>query len=104
MSKNLKYYLRLSGKSRREVCNDLGLVYSTFCDWVNGSKYPRIDKIEILANYFGILKSDLIEDSEAQSSNNNERWSECLEELNLTEEEILQVIKFAKYLKLQRSE
>ena len=31
-------------------------------EWVKGKKYPRIDKIEILANYFGILKSDLIED------------------------------------------
>ena len=36
--------------------------YFTFCDWVNGKKYPRMDKIEILANYFGILKSDLIEE------------------------------------------
>ena len=35
--------------------------YSTLSDWINGNKYPRIDKIEILANYFGIEKSDLIE-------------------------------------------
>ena len=29
---------------------------------MKAKKYPRIDKIEILANYFGILKSDLIEE------------------------------------------
>ena len=29
---------------------------------MNGSKYPRMDKVEMLAEYFGILKSDLIED------------------------------------------
>jgi hypothetical protein len=31
-------------------------------EWLKAKKYPRIDKIEILANYFGILKSDLIEE------------------------------------------
>ena len=29
-----------------------------------GKKYPRIDRIEIMADYFGIQKSDLIEDKE----------------------------------------
>ena len=61
-SKNLKYYLDKSGKDRKEICNALGFKYSTFCEWVSAKKYPRIDKIELLANYFGILKSDLIED------------------------------------------
>jgi repressor LexA len=104
MSKNLQRFLRLTGKSRRQVSNDLNLSYSTFCDWINGSKYPRIDKIELLADYFNVMKSDLIEDSETQpSSNAQQGWSE-IEELNLTKEEIEQVIKFAKYLKSQRSE
>ena len=43
------------------MCNDLGFVYSTFSDWLNGKKYPRIDKIEMMANYFGISKADLVE-------------------------------------------
>lgn len=51
-----------SGKSRREICEALGFNYFTFTSWVNGSKYPRMDKVEILADYFGILKSDLIEE------------------------------------------
>ena len=33
----------------------------TFSDWVNAKTYPRIDKIEKMAQYFGIEKSDLIE-------------------------------------------
>ena len=59
---NLKKYMQLNGKSRTEVCQALGFKYSTFADWINGKKYPRMDKIEMLANYFGIMKSDLIED------------------------------------------
>ena len=58
---NLKYYMEQRGKSRREICAALGFSYYTFSDWVNGKKYPRMDKVEILADYFGILKSDLIE-------------------------------------------
>lgn len=59
---NLKKYMNLNGKSRREVSDALGVSYYTFSDWVNGKKYPRMDKVEMLANYFGIKKSDLIEE------------------------------------------
>jgi transcriptional regulator with XRE-family HTH domain len=59
---NLKRQMTLKGKSRKEVCKDLDISYYTLTDWVNGKKFPRIDKVEMLANYFGILKSDLIEE------------------------------------------
>ena len=62
LSKNLKYYIERSGKDRRELAEAWGFPYSTVTDWINGNKYPRIDRIEIMADYFGILKSDLIEE------------------------------------------
>lgn len=62
LSKNLKYYIERSGKDRRELAETWGFPYSTVTDWINGKKYPRIDRIEIMADYFGILKSDLIEE------------------------------------------
>ena len=55
------------GVDRTQVCAALGFVYTTFNDWYNGVKYPRIDKIEMLANYFGILKSDLIEEHDHEA-------------------------------------
>lgn len=61
LSKNLKYYIEKSGKDRRELADIWGFPYSTVSEWINGRKYPRIDRIEIMADYFGILKSDLIE-------------------------------------------
>lgn len=60
-SKNLLYYIERKGKTQREVAEVIDVSPSTFNEWVNGKKYPRIDKIEKLANYFGIQKSDLIE-------------------------------------------
>lgn len=63
-SRNLRRLMQRFGKDRNQICDDLGFKYSTFNDWYNGKKYPRIDKIEMLANYFGVLKSDLIEEKE----------------------------------------
>lgn len=62
LSKNLKRYIDQSGKDRRELAEIWGFPYSTVTEWINAKKYPRIDRIEIMADYFGILKSDLIED------------------------------------------
>ena len=62
-AKNLAYYLERSGKDQKEVAEVVGVAPSTFNEWMKAKKYPRIDKIEMLANYFGILKSDLIEEA-----------------------------------------
>lgn len=63
-AKNLQYYMKLNNKTRNDVCRDLEIPYSTFTDWCNANIYPRIDKIQLLANYFGIQKSDLVENKE----------------------------------------
>lgn len=61
-ARNLKYYMALNNKTRRDLEAALGVSYYTISDWVNGKKYPRMDKVELLANYFNIQKSDLIEE------------------------------------------
>jgi len=61
---NLNRYMYKSGKSRSEVSAALGVSYYTFSDWCLGRKYPRMDKVEKLAAYFGCLKSDLIEEKQ----------------------------------------
>lgn len=68
MSKNIQYYMELYGKTRQEMCDSLGVKYTTFTDWVKGNSYPRIDKIELMANYFGISKADLVEDRSKKST------------------------------------
>ena len=61
-AENLRYYIEKSGKSQKQLAAIVDVARSTFNDWATAKKYPRIDKIEILANYFGIQKSDLIEE------------------------------------------
>lgn len=65
-ARNLKEYMDRRGKTQKEMAEIVGVAQSTFNEWLKAKKYPRIDKIEMLANYFGIMKSDLIEDKSNQ--------------------------------------
>ena len=80
LSQNLRSLMDKNNKDRNQICDDLGLKYTTFTDWVNGKKYPRIDKIELLANYFKVRKSDLIED---QSQKENKFGADIIDLSNM---------------------
>ena len=69
LSENLSFYMEQKGIDRYDLCEALGFKYSTVSEWLSARKYPRIDKIEILANYFEIDKSDLIEDKRTSRRN-----------------------------------
>lgn len=62
MARNIKRFMEQKGVTNQQVCDALGLKYTTFMDWIKGVTYPRIGKVEAMANYFGCEKSDLIED------------------------------------------
>ena len=61
-AKNLRKYIEKRGITQKELAEIIGVSAPTLNEWLQTKKYPRIDKIEKLADYFGILKSDLIED------------------------------------------
>lgn len=90
-SKNLNKYMQLHKKSRSQIAKDLNISYSTFSDWASGKKYPRIDKIELLADYFGITKSKLIEKENKEDTYSMDIATEMgriLNELNNTQHEM----------------
>lgn len=62
MARNIQYYMNKKGVNATDVCNALGFKHNTFSDWVNAKTYPRIDAIELMANYFDISKAFLVED------------------------------------------
>lgn len=59
---NLNYYMQINGKIQDDLVRDLGLKSSTISSWCNAQKLPRMDKIVLLSNYFGIHFSKLIEE------------------------------------------
>lgn len=68
MARNIQRYMNKMNVDRTSLCYDLGIKYTTLADWLNAKTYPRIDKIEMLANYFDISKADLVEDSTVADS------------------------------------
>lgn len=63
-SKNLNKYISRSGKKQNEIAADIKVIPQTLNSWCTGQAMPRIGKIQLLANYFGINKSDLLEEKE----------------------------------------
>lgn len=73
MATNIKRYMELKGVTNQQLCDALDFKYTTFMDWIKGVTYPRIGKVEAMANYFGCEKSDLIEEkmtAEKEKDNN----------------------------------
>ncbi|WP_459446208.1 XRE family transcriptional regulator [Ligilactobacillus salivarius] len=62
MASNIRRNLDKLGLNTKEFSNKLDFKYTTVLDWVNAKTYPRIDKIEKMANFFGIEKSELVEE------------------------------------------
>ena len=67
-SKNLLDLLKSREKSQKEVANAIGVSPQTFNTWCQGVAIPRMGKVQLLADYFHIKKSDLIESKAAAPS------------------------------------
>lgn len=62
MAKNIRRHMEAAGVKPKDVCDALKIPMPTFSDWINAKTYPRIDKIERMAAYFGVSKSALVEE------------------------------------------
>ena len=76
--RKLAYYMQLNGKNQIDLMHDLGLKSATVSSWCTGKKLPRMDKIQLLADYFHIEKSDLLEE---KITNNKETFARNLNRL-----------------------
>ena len=82
------------GISQKELSAVVGVSAPTINEWVKAKKYPRIDKIEILSNYFGCLKSDLIEEKRQSTES----------ELSIKKREFIQKIEKMSDAQIERLE
>lgn len=87
MAKNIRYYMERKGLNAKDFSIEMNFKYSTVLDWLNAKTYPRIDKIEMMANYFNIEKSDLVEDKNKQKENIDiaNMVNDLMENLNSTQ-------------------
>ncbi len=67
-AKNLNYYMQKLGKTQTDIINDLNINKSAISTWCNGARLPRMDKVQMLADYFKVEKSDLLEEKSRSDS------------------------------------
>lgn len=60
-ARQLRQYMAASGTTQQDLAERLGVSQSTVSSWCNGEKMARMDKVQALADFFRIQKSDLLE-------------------------------------------
>ena len=60
-SRNLNRLIDKSDKRQIDIASDLHVSPQTLNTWVKGIAIPRMNKIQALADYFGVSKSDLVD-------------------------------------------
>ena len=68
IAKNLRNIAYNAGKTQADISKDLGISKATVSSWMNGTRIPRMDKIDLLCHYFNVSRSDIMEDIDDQVS------------------------------------
>lgn len=84
-AQNLSRYVNNSGKMQKDIANDLKFPQQTFNGWCKGVSFPSMDKVQKIADYFHIGKSDLIDNH-----------SECDYVFSLSDEEMILIEYYRK--------
>ena len=54
MYNRYKELLKKTGKTSYQVSKDTGIAQSTISEWKSGRSKPKVEKLKILADYFGV--------------------------------------------------
>ena len=96
-TKNLNRLIEQRDLTQTEIADAIGVSQQTFNTWCRGLAIPRMGKIQALADYFGVKKSDLLEEKESKPVSSFEvMLANTMSELN--EEGREKVLEYAKYL------
>lgn len=99
-AKNLNYYINLNGKLQNEVAKDIGEKPTTFNMWCTGKSIPSVGKIQKLADYFKIGKSDLTDDKSNMSE--DEEYTSTIFKIGMQDKRFSKII--VEYYKSSQEE
>ena len=94
--RKLNAYMYARQITPKQICDTLGVSKGSVSQWRNGTKVPRIDKIDKLARMFGCSRSDLLEEK------NTPPAGDVFD--GLTPDEMQQVRNFVAFVKSQRNQ
>lgn len=98
-SKNLKKYMTINNLKQSDISSIVNVSQQSVSYWLNGKLLPRMGTIEKLADYFGILKSELLEDDNSQELYKAKRLQTLyLIANNMDDNDFNELVNYARYL------
>lgn len=97
-SENLRYYLSRTGELQKDVADVAKVSAGTISDWLKRRSYPRMDKIQLLAEHWGIQMSDLVEERSVDNQYYLQKEAKMIAEELAANPDVL--IMFQKFQKL----
>lgn len=76
IAKNLKRIAYEHNKTQADISRELNITQSTVSSWMIGTRIPRMDKIDMLCNYFNCSRAEIMEENPTihrELVSNNER-------------------------------
>ena len=58
--RNLKYLMEARGITQADICREMDVSSATVSNWCTGQKFPRVDKLQRIAEILGVNHSMLI--------------------------------------------
>ena len=98
LSENLQQLMKQNNITQIELSEAIGVSQSTISNWIKEVKYPRIGKIEELAEYFNVPKSQITERQDVVKEK-QDTIAAHFDKENLTEEEMEEVRQFIEWVK-----
>lgn len=74
LSKNLLRLMKRNDIDQKKLAEEIKVSQSSVSQWISGNKYPRIDKIEAMAQLFNVYKSELTNDKPKEFNNSTSRY------------------------------
>ena len=65
--------MEINGKNQADIATLLNVSQAAVSNWCKGIKMPRMDKVQALADYFGVNKSDLLEEKDSNGLSSSDR-------------------------------
>lgn len=66
IAKNLKRIAYEHDRTQADIARDLNISKTTVSSWMNGTRIPRMKKIDLLCQYFNVKRSDIMEPHDDQ--------------------------------------
>lgn len=99
---NLKHYIKINNKTQLDIVKALNFSQTTVSEWVNGKKFPRIDKLKILSEYFNISLSDLIEEHPTNAVIFDNEYADKYDKLDPISQEAVKALIDIEYKRLNK--